>query len=132
MNDRSTIAASSEKSSVWCEGKPWCPVASTAMLLGNKWHSVVLHLLLENQPCRFSELNEAIDGIADKTLADTLSNLEEAELIDRQIVNEKPVRIQYSLTESGEALEPIIREMYHWGSEYLVPVDELQDARPEV
>lgn len=131
MSDRRPDSLPDDVASVWCGDASWCPVAATASLLGKKWHTVVLVLLLQNQPCRFSELNEAIDEIADKTLADALANLEEAGLVGRTVFTQKPVRIQYSLTERGEALEPIIEEMNAWGTEYLETAGDSEDGDSE-
>ncbi|WP_254533760.1 winged helix-turn-helix transcriptional regulator [Natrinema gelatinilyticum] len=110
---------------VWCAGEDWCPITSTAMLIGKKWHTVILHRLLANGPLGFNALKTEVGGISSKVLSDVLEDLEEKQLVDREIVNEKPVRVEYSLTELGESLEPVIQEMAEWGSEYLTePSDE--------
>ena len=104
---------------VWCAGEDWCPITSTATLIGKKWHTVIVHRLLANGPLGFNALKEEVDGISSKVLSDALEDLEEKGLIDREIVNEKPVRVEYSLTELGESLEPVIMEMRDWGLEHI-------------
>ncbi|MFC3959999.1 winged helix-turn-helix transcriptional regulator [Halovivax cerinus] len=104
---------------VWCAGEDWCPVTSTATMIGKKWHPVVVHRLLDTGPLGFNALQDEIGGISSKVLSDVLDDLEEKRLIDREIVNEKPVRVQYSLTELGVSLEPVILEMAEWGRTHL-------------
>ena len=110
---------------VWCAGEEWCPVTTTASLIGKKWHPVIVHRLLEHGPSGFNELQEAVDGISSKVLSDSLEDLEDNQLVDREIISEKPFRVQYSLTGYGESLEPVIYAMRDWGMEYLAePEDE--------
>jgi DNA-binding HxlR family transcriptional regulator len=108
-----------EQLDVWCAGEEWCPVTTTATLIGKKWHPVIIHRLLEHGPSGFNELQENVDGISSKVLSDSLDDLEENELVDREIVSEKPFRVQYSLTPHGQSLEPVIYAMRDWGQQYL-------------
>ncbi|TYL37927.1 transcriptional regulator [Natronococcus pandeyae] len=110
-----------EQLEVWCAGEDWCPITSTATLIGKKWHTVVLHRLLANGPLGFNALKEEVGGISSKVLSDVLEDLEAKRLVDREIVSEKPVRVEYSLTELGESLESVIQEMAAWGEEHLMP-----------
>lgn len=113
-----------ERLEVWCAGEEWCPVSTTASLIGKKWHPVIIHRLLEHGPSGFNELKENVDGISSKVLSDSLDDLEENELVERSIVSEKPIRVSYSLTASGRALEPVITAMREWGLEHLTePTD---------
>ena len=108
---------------VWCAGEEWCPITSTASLIGKKWHTVIIHRLLENGPLGFNALKEDVDGISSKVLSDSLDDLEEKQLVNREIVSEKPVRVEYSLTEFGTSLEPVILQMRDWGIEHLAPAE---------
>jgi len=81
-----------------------------------KWHTVIIHRLLENGPLGFNALEGEVDGISSKVLSDALDDLEEKRLVNREIVSEKPVRVEYLLTELGESLEPVIVEMRDWGA----------------
>lgn len=105
---------------MWCAGEDWCPVTASATILGKKWHPVIIHRLLNHGPCGFNALKHAVDGISSKVLSDSLETLEvEYGVIDRTIVSDKPFRVEYSLTERGESMEPIIRAMETWGKEHL-------------
>ena len=114
----------SEKLQVWCAGEDWCPVTTTALLIGKKWHPVVVHRLLNDGPSGFSELEESVDGISSKVLSDVLDDLQEKRLVDREIVNEKPVRTEYSLTEHGASLESVITAMRDWGKQHIADAEE--------
>lgn len=115
---------SGQKLEIWCEGEEWCPVTTTATLIGKKWHPVIVHRLLEHGPSGFNELKTNVDGISSKVLSDSLEDLEDKQLVDREIISEKPVRVQYSLTDHGESLKPVIYAMRDWGLEHL---DETTD-----
>jgi DNA-binding HxlR family transcriptional regulator len=117
-----------ERLPIWCAGEEWCPITATATLIGKKWHPVVIHRLLDGGPMGFNELEADVDGISSKVLSDSLDDLEEKQLVDREIVSEKPVRVSYSLTEQGESLEPIIYDMRDWGMEHLVAAEDEDEA----
>jgi DNA-binding HxlR family transcriptional regulator len=110
-----------ERMEVWCAGEEWCPITTTATLIGKKWHPVILHRLMEGGPAGFNELEVRVDGISSKVLSESLDDLEDSGLVNREIVNEKPVRVQYSLTETGESLDEVVYAMRDWGNEYLEP-----------
>jgi DNA-binding HxlR family transcriptional regulator len=113
------------KLEVWCVGEEWCPVTTTSSLIDKKWHPVIVHRLLENGECGFNELKTDVDGISSKVLSDSLDDLEEKGLVERTVISEKPVRVEYSLTDLGQSLEPVIIAMRDWGLEHLTePTDE--------
>lgn len=111
----------SEPLSVWCAGEEWCPITTTATLIGKKWHPVIVHRLLDSGPSGFNELKADVDGISSKVLSDSLEDLQEHGIVDREVVNDQPFRVRYSLTDRGASLEPVIAEMAAWGSEHLQP-----------
>ena len=106
---------------VWCAGDDWCALTCTMAVIGNKWHPVIVHRLLEHGPLRFNELSEEVGPITNKVLSNSLKDLGEKGLVDRTIVNEQPVEVEYELTERGQTLEPVIRALQEWGSTYLTP-----------
>ena len=112
-----------EPLAVWCAGEEWCPITTTATLIGKKWHPVIVHRLLQNGPAGFNELKADVDGISSKVLSDSLEDLQEHGLVEREVVNEQPFRVNYSLTERGASLEPVIAEMATWGQEHLRPAE---------
>ncbi|PSP94139.1 transcriptional regulator [Halobacteriales archaeon QS_4_62_28] len=110
---------------VWCAGEEWCPITTTAALIGKKWHPVLVHRLLEHGPSGFNELKENVDGISSKVLSDSLEDLQENGLVNREVISEQPFRVQYSLTERGASLESVIDAMREWGQSHLTePADD--------
>lgn len=96
-------------------GERWDPVAATATLVGRKWHTVVVHRLLEGGPLGFSELERSVEGLSNKVLSECLDDLEAKGLVARRVVSERPLRVEYALTGAGETLEPVIAAMVEWG-----------------
>ena len=117
-----------ESLAVWCAGEDWCPITTTATLIGKKWHPVIVHRLLRKGPLGFNALKEEVDGISSKVLSDSLEDLENKTLIDRTIISEKPFRVEYSLTERGQSLDPVIVAMREWGEEHLSPAEDRESS----
>ncbi|WP_226479565.1 winged helix-turn-helix transcriptional regulator [Natrinema amylolyticum] len=86
-------------------------LTSLAGVLGRKWNLVIIDRLLRNGPLGFSDLLNDIDGISSKVLSESLDDLEESGFVDRNIVNERPVRVEYSLTHRAVAIEPLIEKV---------------------
>lgn len=99
-----------------------CPVARTAQLIGNKWTPLIVRDLATGQR-RFSELERSLLGISPKTLSERLKRLEEAHVVERQCFAEVPPRVEYSLTEKGHALLPVIDQMRAFGKQWLPDED---------
>lgn len=91
----------------------------TAAILGKKWHPLIVSVLLETGSLGFNELKESVQGISDKVLSESLDDLQERDLVDRTVIDDKPVRVEYSLTEWGEQLELVVTAMDEWGQRYL-------------
>ena len=128
MSNETKEGAAAKQLEVWCAGEDWCPVTTTASLICKKWHPVIVHRLLEHGPSGFNELKADVDGISSKVLSSSLDDLEEKQLVDREIISEKPVRVQYSLTDHGRSLEPVIFAMRDWGLEHLTEPDDDSSA----
>ncbi len=99
------------------EELPDCPVATTVQLIGNKWKLLILRNLL-TRPWRFNELRKSLDGISQKVLTESLRSMESDGIIVRTVYAEVPPRVEYSLSELGETLRPILDAMQAWGQEY--------------
>lgn len=97
---------------------PECPVAMTVQLIGNKWKLLIIRNLLQ-RPWRFNELQKSIDGISQKVLTENLLAMEKDGLIVRTVYDELPPRVEYSLSELGESMKPIIQSLESWGKDYL-------------
>ncbi len=99
------------------EELPDCPVATTVQLIGNKWKLLILRNLLA-RPWRFNELQKSLDGISQKVLTESLRSMESDGIVIRTVYAEVPPRVEYSLSELGETLRPILDAMQAWGQEY--------------
>lgn len=96
---------------------PACPVATTVMLIGSKWKILIIRNLLM-RPWRFNELERDLEGISRKVLTDSLRSMEEDGLVIRRVYPEVPPRVEYSLSELGSSMKPILDAMEIWGTEY--------------
>ncbi|WP_136686823.1 winged helix-turn-helix transcriptional regulator [Halorhabdus amylolytica] len=85
---------------------------------GRKWHLRIVYHLLEDGPMGFSVLKHSLDSVSSKMLSESLSSLEEEHLVAREIVSDQPVRVEYSLTDRGAALEPAIAALLRWDAEF--------------
>ena len=99
------------------EELPACPVATTVQLIGSKWKLLILRNLLA-RPWRFNELKKNLEGISQKVLTDSLRSLEEDGIVTRTVYPEVPLRVEYSLSELGGSMRPIIKAMEDWGIGY--------------
>jgi DNA-binding HxlR family transcriptional regulator len=95
-----------------------CPVTATADILAGKWTILLVRDLADGRS-RFCELERSLEGISPRTLSLRLRALEEHGVIERRTFPEVPPRVEYSLTEKGRALVPIIEDMRSYGREWL-------------
>lgn len=96
---------------------PACPVETTLLLIGEKWKVLILRDLIEGTK-RFGELKKSIGSISQKVLTQQLREMEEDGLVNRRVYAEVPPRVEYSLTEDGSSLKPILDSMWKWGEQY--------------
>ena len=96
---------------------PACPVETTLTLIGNKWRVLIIRDLLQGTK-RFGELKKSIGSVSQKVLTSQLRAMEEDGLIHREVYAEVPPRVEYSLTELGWSLKPILDAMVNWGNNY--------------
>lgn len=94
-----------------------CPVEATLDVIGGKWKGVILYKLLE-RPKRFSALKREMPAITQRILTLQLRELEEDGMVHREIYKEIPPKVEYSLTEFGKTMEPILLAMLTWGNQY--------------
>jgi DNA-binding HxlR family transcriptional regulator len=92
-----------------------CSIEKALNIIGGKWSFLVLKELFEGTK-RFGELQKAISKISPKALTDTLRHLEEHKVLIRTVYPTVPVTVEYSLTEKGQALHTVIKEMKKWGA----------------
>lgn len=116
------MADSEDCLAAWCADDEWCPITCTAAIVRRKWHPVIVSQLLERGPLGFNRLKSHIGAISGTVLSDSLERLEDHGVVERSIVSEKPVRVEYALTDRGRDLEPVIDAMYDWGRTYAAKV----------
>ena len=95
-----------------------CPVEATLDLIGGKYKALILWHLAERK-LRFSELKKAVSNATPKMLTQQLRELEASKLIHREVYPVIPPKVEYSLTQLGKSLMPILVEMRDWGAQYL-------------
>lgn len=96
---------------------PACPVETTLMLIGDKWKVLILRDLMPGTK-RFGELKKSIGSISQKVLIAQLRDMEDKGLVHRKVYAEVPPRVDYTLTELGRSLKPILDAMQNWGENY--------------
>ena len=97
-----------------------CPVTATMQVLGGKWKAILINAIYHTSPARFGELKRSVKGITQSMLTQQLRELEDDGLISRKIYAEIPPRVEYTLTEFGLTLSPIMQSMAKWGEEYRI------------
>lgn len=96
---------------------PECPVETTLTLISNKWKVLILRDLMPGTK-RFGELKKSVGNVSQKVLTAQLRDMEESGLVNRKVYAEVPPRVEYSLTELGKSLKPILDAMWTWGENY--------------
>ena len=96
---------------------PACPVETTLMLIRDKWKVLILRDLMPGTK-RFGELKKSIGNVSQKVLTAQLRDMENNGLLTRTVYAEVPPRVEYSLTDLGKSLKPILHAMQNWGEEY--------------
>ena len=92
-----------------------CPVEHAVDLLGGKWKLPIIHSLVKQSPLRFKELEREITGITPAVLTHHLRSLESDRLVKRETFATVPPTVEYSLTELGKSIQPMITELKRWG-----------------
>ena len=96
---------------------PACPVETTLTLISDKWKVLIIRDLLPGTK-RFGELKKSIGSVSPKVLTSQLRQMEERGLLTRTVYPEVPPRVEYTLTELGHSLEPVLEAMRDWGEAY--------------
>ena len=108
---------------------PKCPVEQTLDVVGGRWKSILLFHLLTNPVLRFGELRRRIPAATQRMLTLQLRELERDGCVARKVYSEVPPRVEYSVTEFGRTLEPVVMALCHWGMEH---AKELIAERPAI
>lgn len=97
----------------------FCPVEAAIDVIGGKWKPLILWQLKETDVIRYNKLQQNLHGVSPRMLTKQLRELEEDGLVHREMYPEIPPRVEYSLTEFGKTVSPIIEALCDWGYEYL-------------
>ena len=96
---------------------PACPVETTLLVIGDKWKVLILRDLMEGTK-RFGELKNSIGSVSQKVLTTQLRDMEAKGLLTRKVYAEVPPRVEYTLTDTGYSLKPVLEAMRCWGEVY--------------
>ena len=105
------------------EKLPACPVETTLTLISDKWKVLILRDLLPGTK-RFGELKKSIGHVSQKVLTAQLRQMEQSGLVNRKVYADVPPKVEYSLTDVGYSLKPILDAMWTWGEEYQKKMEE--------
>src|SRR5215831_10951023 len=97
-----------------------------AEILSRRWTALILKVLVE-KPKRFSELSEQLEVVSDRVISERLKELEGDGIVERRVYPEMPVRVEYSLTEKGRDLAPLLVEIEEWSHRW-IPLEEAVPA----
>ena len=100
---------------------PACPVETTLMLISNRWNVLILRDLMEGTK-RFGELKKSLGNISQKVLTANLRAMEENGLLIRTVYAQVPPKVEYTLTDTGHSLKPVLDAMVQWGIKYQLQI----------
>lgn len=95
-----------------------CPVDITIRVIGGRWKPIIIFYLLTNKVMRFNQMHRTIEGITQRMLTNQLRELEKDDIVNRKVYAEVPPKVEYSLTDHGKTLEPILIAMGKWGEKH--------------
>lgn len=95
-----------------------CAVGSTLSVIGGKWKAIILFHLMDQKCLRFGEIRKKISSITQQMLTSQLRELEEDNVIRRKVYPQVPPKVEYTLTDYGETLVPILKAMKVWGERH--------------
>jgi DNA-binding HxlR family transcriptional regulator len=100
--------------------KPCCSLYHRAVeLVGKRWTGAILLVLIDGSPLRFSEIKQAVPELSDRLLSERMKELEAEGIVERRVIDDTPVRVEYALTDKGYALEPAVRALKSWAHDWL-------------
>jgi DNA-binding HxlR family transcriptional regulator len=119
MLDMASEQATAEDHPVGVRRESCCSAYHQAIeLIGKRWTGAILFVLLDG-PLRFSEVKVLVPDLSDRLLSERLKELEAENIVERRVIDDMPVRVEYALTEKGRALEPAVRSLKVWARSWL-------------
>jgi DNA-binding HxlR family transcriptional regulator len=125
-NNTNTDNQSIENKETFIFDENTCPVTATMKVLGGKWKPILINAIYFTAPARFGELKRSVVGITQSMLTQQLRELEDDGIINRKIYAEIPPKVEYTLTEFGLTLSPVILTMAKWGEEFKLNKQKVQ------
>jgi DNA-binding HxlR family transcriptional regulator len=114
-----TVTASEGTQGASEEPQQCCSLYHRAVeLVGKRWTGAILSVLMDG-PLRFSEIGQLVPDLSDRLLSERLKELETEGIVERRVIDETPVRVEYALTEKGRALEPAVGALKSWARDWL-------------
>jgi DNA-binding HxlR family transcriptional regulator len=114
-----TVPASEGTEGASGEPQQCCALYHRAVeLVGKRWTGAILSVLMDG-PLRFSEIGQLVPDLSDRLLSERLKELETEGIVERRVIDETPVRVEYALTEKGRALEPAVGALKSWARDWL-------------
>ncbi|PQP85163.1 transcriptional regulator [Paenibacillus sp. PCH8] len=110
----------------------YCKFGTALEILTGKWKSLILLRLLSNGTMRFSELQKAIPDISKKMLTQQLKELEYHDIVHREVYAQIPPKVEYSITEYGQLMKPVLQTMSDWGAGHVQHMGELYGKEDEI
>ena len=111
--------ATAEDHSVAARRETCCSAYHRAIeLIGKRWTGAILFVLMDG-PLRFSEVRQLVPDLSDRLLSERMKELEAEGIVERRVIDETPVRVEYELTEKGRALEPVVSALKGWAREWI-------------
>ena len=99
-----------------------CPQFHKAIeLIGRRWSGAIIFVLMRSR-ARFAEIRAAVPGMTDRMLSERLQELEQEGIVERTVIPDTPVRVEYALTKKGRALVPVVDSIVEWAHEFAAPV----------
>jgi len=108
-----------------------CPIEAAFDVIGGKWKAPILYHL-QSETKRFNELGRLLPGVTQRMLTRQLRELESDQIVHRKVYAEVPPKVEYSITEFGLTLVPLLKEIQLWGNEYLDKIEKIRNEQKEV
>lgn len=106
-----------------------CPIRNVLSRVGDKWSMLVLLILKEGEVMRFNQISHILGDISQKMLTTTLRSLEADGLVSRKMYPEIPPRVEYSLTERGHSLVPLLKQLAEWASQNITQIKASRELK---
>jgi DNA-binding HxlR family transcriptional regulator len=103
-------------------------IRDTLDVVGSKWTQSIMHTLIIECPQRFKELQRNVDGITARMLSKELKALEINQMVDRRVYDTSPITVEYTITQHGRSLKPVIEALYTWGMHHRRRIFEIEEA----